>query len=72
MESVATAAQGLEVSPLAVSLAWALQKPGVSSAIVGAHSAEQFRQILGALDTKVPRQVMSALDEVSDPRLPVT
>lgn len=72
VESVATAAQGLEVSPLAVSLAWALQKPGVSSAIVGARSAEQFRQILGALDTKVPRQVMSALDEVSDPRLPVT
>lgn len=71
VESVATAAQGLEVSPLAVSLAWALQKPGVSSAIVGARSAEQFHQILGALGTKVPRQVMTALDEVSDPRLPV-
>lgn len=70
VESVATAAQGLEVSPLAVSLAWALQKPGVSSAIVGARSAEQFRQILGALATKVPRQVMLALDEVSDSRSP--
>lgn len=70
VESVATAAQGLEVSPLAVSLAWALQKPGVSSAIVGARSAEQFRQILGALATKVPRQVMLALDEVSDSRPP--
>lgn len=71
VESVATAAQGLDVSPLAVSLAWTLQKPGISSAIVGARTAEQLAQILRAQDTVLPRQLMQALDEVSNPRPPL-
>lgn len=71
VESVATAASGLGESTLAVSLAWVLSRPGLSSAIVGARTAEQLHQILRGLDTKLPRQVSSALDEVTDPINPL-
>ena len=36
VDAAATAASGLKTSPLAVALAWARDRPGVSSAIVGA------------------------------------
>lgn len=71
VESVATAAQGLHEPILAVSLAWVLSRTGLSTAIVGARTAEQFRQILRAQNTKLPRQVLAALDEVSDPVNPL-
>lgn len=71
VESVATAASGLGESILAISLAWVLSRTDLSSAIVGARTAEQLHQILRAVDTKLPRQVASALDEVSDPVNPL-
>lgn len=71
VESVATAAEGLNESILAVSLAWILSRPGLSCAIVGARTADQFLQILRAQDTKLPAQVAKALDEVSDPINPL-
>lgn len=71
VESVATAASGLGESVLAISLAWVLSRTDLSSAIVGARTAEQLHQILRAVDTKLPRQVASALDEVTDPVNPL-
>lgn len=67
VESVATAAQGLGKSPLAVSLAWILSREELSSAIVGARTAEQLNQILRVASTPLPHQLAQALDEVSDP-----
>ena len=65
VESVATAAQGLDTSVLAVSLAWQLSRPGISSSLVGARTVEQLKQILRGAETKLPRQLIDALDEVS-------
>ncbi|MST50353.1 aldo/keto reductase [Mobiluncus porci] len=71
VESVATAAEGLHESVLAVSLAWVLSRPGLSSAIVGARTGDQLVQILRSVETKLPRQVATALNEVSDPINPL-
>jgi aryl-alcohol dehydrogenase-like predicted oxidoreductase len=40
-------------------------RPGISSAIVGARTAAQLRDALGAEDLVLPDEIVSALDEVS-------
>jgi aryl-alcohol dehydrogenase-like predicted oxidoreductase len=69
VEAVATAADGLGVSPLAVSLAWVRDRPGVVAPIVGARTVGQ---LLGSLQTDeltLPPSIMSALDDVSAPTM---
>ena len=68
VEAVATAADGLERTPLEVALAW-VQSRGVASAIVGARTATQLRASLGAQDLVLPDELRKALDEVSAPDL---
>ena len=67
VDAVCTAAAGLGRAPLEVALSWALGRPYVSSAIVGARTPGQLRESLRALDLTLPGAVSSALDEVSDP-----
>lgn len=67
VEAVATAASGLERTPLEVALAWLAGRPGVSSSIVGARTAAQLRGSLGAHDLVLPDELRRALDEVSAP-----
>ncbi len=65
VEAVATAADGLGCSPLAVALAWVRDRPGVTAPLVGARTAAQ---LLGALDAEkitLPAQIRRALDDVS-------
>ncbi len=67
VEAVATAADGLGTSPLAVACAWVRDRPGVASAVVGARDAAQ---LLGALATEaivLPPEITAALNDVSDP-----
>ena len=66
VEAVVTAAQGLGVSPLEVALAWVLDRPQVSCAIVGARTARQLRPALD-LALVLPPAITAALDEVSEP-----
>ena len=47
VDAVATAADGLGVSPLEVALAWVRDRPGVAAPIVGARTAAQLRGALG-------------------------
>jgi len=54
-------------TPAAVSLNWLLQKPGVTSPIVGARNVEQLESNLKALDFTLTPQQMHALDTVSAP-----
>ncbi|HEY3436773.1 MAG TPA: aldo/keto reductase [Actinotalea sp.] len=68
VEAVVTAAQGLGVTPLEVALAWVLDRPQVSCAIVGARTARQLRPALD-LDLVLPASITAALDEVSAPAL---
>ncbi|WP_067179340.1 aldo/keto reductase [Microtetraspora niveoalba] len=66
VESVATAADGLGVSPLAVALSWVRDRPGVSAAVVGARTHAQLLGVLEAETLTLPREIREALDDVSD------
>jgi aryl-alcohol dehydrogenase-like predicted oxidoreductase len=69
VEAVATAAEGLGVSPLEVALAWVRDRPGVVAPVLGARTVGQ---LLGALQTEeieLPPEIRSALDDVSSPGL---
>lgn len=65
VEAVVTAADGLGVSPLAVALAWACDRPGVGSAVVGARDSAQLTGVLAGEELELPRAISSALDDVS-------
>ena len=67
VEAVATAAEGLGVSPLEVALAWVRDRPGVVAPVLGARTVGQ---LLGALQTEeieLPPEIRAALDDVSAP-----
>jgi aryl-alcohol dehydrogenase-like predicted oxidoreductase len=66
VESVATAADGLGVSPLAVALSWVRDRPGVVAPIVGARTANQLLGILKTEELTLPQEIRNALDDVSD------
>lgn len=65
VEAVCTAADGLDALPLEVALTWVRDRPGVTSAIVGARTAAQLRDVLGSDDLELPPEIRAALDEVS-------
>lgn len=67
VESVATAADGLGVSPLEVALAWVRDRPGVVAPILGARTVGQLLGALAAEDVTLPTEIAGALDDVSAP-----
>lgn len=69
VDAVSTAADGLGVSPVAVSLAWVRDRPGVVAPIVGARSAGQLTTALASEDVVLPEQIRRALDDISAPEL---
>lgn len=67
VEAVATAAEGLATSPIAVALSWVRDQPWVSSAILGARTLGQLTAALGAETVVLPHEIRLALDDVSAP-----
>ncbi|HYT09614.1 MAG TPA: aldo/keto reductase, partial [Mycobacteriales bacterium] len=67
VEAVATAADGLGTSPLAVALAWVRDRPGISSSVLGARTVGQLSGSLAADTTVLPAEIRDALDDVSAP-----
>lgn len=67
VDAVATAAEGLDATPLEVALAWVRDAPGVTAPIVGARTAAQLRATLSAERLTLPAEIREALDEVSAP-----
>ncbi len=63
-------AQKLNVTPIALSLAWNLSRPGVVAPIIGPKSVKQLEDNLAALDVDLPAETVRKIDEVSEPRLP--
>jgi len=57
------AAHGVSVARVA--LAWVLQRPAITSVIIGAKTQEQLADNLAAADLKLSESEMAALDEVS-------
>src|SRR5207302_7114467 len=58
---------GLSMAQLAV--AWTLQNPNVSAAIVGATRPEQVRENARASGVKLDRQLMTRIDEIFGPAI---
>ncbi|MGG7099937.1 aldo/keto reductase [Rhodococcus sp. 24CO] len=65
VDAVVTAADGLGTSPLAVALAWARDRPGVASAVVGTRDLAQLTGVLVAEELELPAAIAAALDDVS-------
>ena len=65
VEAVCKAGEGLEMSPLEVALTWVRDRPGVSSAVVGARTAAQLRASLETESKTLPDEISKALDDVS-------
>lgn len=66
-DAVATAADGLGVSPAEVALAWVRGRPGVTSALVGTRTSAQLRTALASEELVIPAQILQALNDVSAP-----
>lgn len=67
VDAVATAADGLAVTPLHVALAWVRDRPGVVAPILGARDARQLAQALSVEALTLPIEINHALDDVSAP-----
>ena len=61
------AAKGLGRTSLDVSLSWLLSQPGVATAIVGARTPVQLKEILDSTLAPLPPQIAQALEDVSNP-----
>ncbi|WP_338485716.1 aldo/keto reductase [Streptomyces sp. SCSIO 75703] len=67
VDAVATAADGLAVTPLQVALAWVRDRPGVVAPILGARTARQLTAALSVETLSLPDEIRRALDDVSAP-----
>lgn len=66
VDAVAIAAQGMNVSPAEIALAWVRDRPGVVAPIVGARTTAQLRTALSCEDLELPTELVEALNDVSD------
>jgi aryl-alcohol dehydrogenase-like predicted oxidoreductase len=55
------------LSLTAMSLAWLLQRPGISSVVLGPRNTAQFAEQLVALDVSLSADVLEAIDQVVPP-----
>ncbi len=62
-------AKELDSTPARVALAWVQGRPGVTSTILGARTLAQLDDNLAALDVKLTREHVAALDALSKPTL---
>ncbi len=69
VEVVLEEALKLGISPVALSLAWNMGRPGVVSPIIGPKSMAQLQDNLTALDMELPAETVRRIDEVSQPRI---
>jgi aryl-alcohol dehydrogenase-like predicted oxidoreductase len=65
VEAVVRAAEGLDLLPLQVALLWVRDAPGVTAPLLGARTAGQLAPALAIEDQRLPREIASALDDVS-------
>lgn len=66
IEALATAAAGVSVSLTEVALAWLMAQDRVSGVLVNARNTAQLSQLLASTSTKLPIELLEALNEVAD------
>jgi aryl-alcohol dehydrogenase-like predicted oxidoreductase len=69
VDVVVAVAKDRGVSPAQVALAWLLERPAVTSLIIGARTEEQLADNLGAADLSLTPEELARLEEVSRPPL---
>ena len=69
VEVLVEVAKDRGASPAQVALAWLLDRPAVTSVIVGARTNEQLADNLGAADLSLSAEELARLEEVSRPPL---
>ena len=62
-------AKGRGASPAQVALAWLLDRPAVTTVIIGARTSEQLADNLGAAELSLTADELARLEEVSRPPL---
>jgi aryl-alcohol dehydrogenase-like predicted oxidoreductase len=67
IDAVREVAEGRGVSMAQVALAWLVDRPGVTSVILGARTEEQLADNLGAADLHLTEEETARLDAASDP-----
>ncbi|HLF77932.1 MAG TPA: aldo/keto reductase [Dehalococcoidia bacterium] len=67
IEIVKNEAAKLGTTPVALSLAWLLRKPGVTAPLMGPENEDQLAQNLAALELDVPAETMERIDAASAP-----
>jgi aryl-alcohol dehydrogenase-like predicted oxidoreductase len=66
VEALARASEGLGVTIAHVAIAWLLERPQVSAAIIGARTTSQLQENLASEDLTLPPEIVQALDDVSE------
>jgi len=69
VDALVAIADRREVSGAQVALAWLLDRPAVTSLIIGGRTEAQFKDNLAAVDLKLTSAERATLDEVSQPPL---
>jgi aryl-alcohol dehydrogenase-like predicted oxidoreductase len=69
IDVIVSVADAHGVSGAQVALAWLLQRPAVTSVIIGGRTEEQFKDNLAAADLKLTAEEVARLDAVSQPNL---
>jgi len=69
VDAVVEEAGRLGVSPIAFSLAWTIDRPGVVAPIIGPKNVQQLEDNLAALDVTIPPEVATRIDDLSRPQL---
>lgn len=65
VDAVATAANGLDLTPAQVALLWVRDAPGVTAPLLGARTVAQLEPFLDCEQTELPAEIVAALDDVS-------
>lgn len=69
LDVLTTVARDAGTTVARAALAWVLERPGVTSTIIGARTMDQLKDNLGALEVKLSAQHLKTLNDVSQPVL---
>lgn len=69
IDVIVSVADAHGVSGAQVALAWLLQRPGITSVIIGGRNDAQFKDNIAAADLKLTAEDVARLDAVSQPNL---
>ncbi|MEV6602181.1 aldo/keto reductase [Actinoplanes sp. NPDC051346] len=70
VDTLVTVADEHGLTPVQAALAWVVDRPGITAALIGARTADQLRDSLTAADLHLDPAAAKLLDEVSAPPTP--